>query len=519
MAPADRHDLTGTVLAGRYRIVRKLGEGAMGAVYLGEHLRIGRLDAIKVMRGGLAEDSDSITRFNRGARHLSAIRHPNVCTLYDYGETEDGSPFLALELIEGESLKEIIDREGALPVPRALAIARQIAAALQAAHDAGIVHRDLKPGNVMIERGRDGSDVVKVVDFDIAKGPEARTGDEVTELGFVVGTPEYMSPEQLMGERLDGRSDLYSLGLVLFRMVSGALPFRGGSTQEIMLQRLTTEPLTLGQIRAGLSGTPGLQAVLDRSLAREKEKRHANATEFAADLDRLAAGQAPAAPAAGARATGGREMPETVVASSTSRPAVAGATGGGSSRRGWLIGVVAALAIGAAGTPFLLRSLGAEDGQAPGPLAANPSATIDSAGMVTRIDSQKPIHTPPVRGEDSARKPAPRPQLPPDPAPSGGGIVVAAADANDTLFRLLDRLTESKDAGIASAARDTASAVWENGTVASDDRALAAYVAASAFLNLRNAAECERWIDRALQLRPGGPGYADLRTSCRSMSP
>jgi serine/threonine-protein kinase len=225
MPPPGRpgEELIGTEVSGKYRILKLLGEGAMGAVYLGEHTRIGRKDAIKILRKGLTTDAESIARFNRGARNMSAIRHPNVCTLYDYGETVDGSPFLALELIEGESLKELVEREKALDPRRAIHIALQTAQALDAAHHAGIVHRDLKPANIMLETGRDGSDIVKVVDFDIAKGPEPEGGEEVTRLGYVVGTPEYMSPEQLTGEKLDGRSDIYSLGVTFYRMLTGVL--------------------------------------------------------------------------------------------------------------------------------------------------------------------------------------------------------------------------------------------------------------------------------------------------------
>src|SRR5512144_1266830 len=170
--PAEATDLVGQILAGRYRILQKLGEGAMGAVYLGEHVRMGRKDAIKVLRGPLASDAEAIRRFTRGARNVSAVHHPNVCTVYDFSDTAEGITFLAMELITGESLRDLIEREGALPVERAVAIAKQTADALQAAHDAGIVHRDLKPANIMLMRDRVGGDVVKVVDFDIAKGQE-----------------------------------------------------------------------------------------------------------------------------------------------------------------------------------------------------------------------------------------------------------------------------------------------------------------------------------------------------------
>jgi len=285
-------DFAGTIIAGRYRILRKLGEGAMGGVYLGEHLKIGRQDAIKVLRGGLAHDKESIARFRRGARNLSQIRHPNVCTLYDYGETEDGSPFLALEFVTGETLLDVISRERRLDPARAFHIARQTADALRAAHEAGIVHRDLKPSNIMIERGRDGGDFVKVVDFDIAKGPEGQAGDELTSLGMVVGTPEYMSPEQLMGEALDGRSDLYSLGIVLFRMLSGAYPFRSRVAQAIMSERMTSPPLTLGQAFPQGAFPSAVQKVLDRAMARDRDERYARAAEFAADLWQVHLGKA-----------------------------------------------------------------------------------------------------------------------------------------------------------------------------------------------------------------------------------
>ncbi len=224
--PADAGDYQiGSVIAGRYRIVKLLGKGAMGAVYLGEHLRIGRKDAIKVLQTSLERDSTSIARFTRGARNASAIRHPNVCTVYDFGETEEGLAFLAMEYVDGESLSDLLKREGALPLERAGDILCQVGDALSAAHAAGIVHRDLKPANVMLAKRHDGSPLAKVVDFDIAKGSVEGEGDEVTRLGYVVGTPEFMSPEQLTGDRLDGRSDVYSMGVLLFRAVPSQAAF------------------------------------------------------------------------------------------------------------------------------------------------------------------------------------------------------------------------------------------------------------------------------------------------------
>lgn len=296
--PPDAGSLqVGSVLAGRYRIVRKLGEGAMGAVYEAEHLAIGRRDAIKVLRESLAADPEAMARFARGARNVSRIQHANVCTVYDFSTTDDGRRFMAMEFVPGETLQDLLAREGRLAPERAVSIAVQVAGALQAAHEAGIVHRDLKPGNVMIAPGRAGSEIVKVVDFDIAKGSAEGEPGEVTRLGFVIGTPEYMSPEQLLGMALDGRSDVYALGLVLFRMLAGALPFRANDTQELMVQRLTGTPLRLDDVVPGHGLPAALQEAMDRALQRRAEDRFASAADFADAVARaLAASAAPVLP-------------------------------------------------------------------------------------------------------------------------------------------------------------------------------------------------------------------------------
>jgi Protein kinase domain/Bacterial Ig-like domain (group 2) len=291
----DPGSLVGTVLAGRYRLVQLLGSGAMGAVYVGEHLKIGRRDAIKVLRTSLARDTEAVARFTRGARNASQIHHPNVCTVYDFSDTSDGLQFLAMELVEGQSLTDLLQREGPLSAERAARIILQAAAALEAAHDLGIVHRDLKPDNIMIARAQDGRDLVKVVDFDIAKGSAEGEEKGVTRLGFVVGTPEYMSPEQLTGDPLDGRSDIYSLALVFFRMIAGELPYRSRSTQELMMDRLTRDPLTLRDVAPAIPFSAGLQAVLDHALARMRDQRPATAREFARELSDAVFG-APARP-------------------------------------------------------------------------------------------------------------------------------------------------------------------------------------------------------------------------------
>ena len=508
-------DFAGTIIAGRYRILRKLGEGAMGGVYLGEHLKIGRQDAIKVLRGGLAHDKESIARFRRGARNLSQIRHPNVCTLYDYGETEDGSPFLALEFVTGETLLDVISRERRLDPARAFHIARQTADALRAAHEAGIVHRDLKPSNIMIERGRDGGDFVKVVDFDIAKGPEGQAGDELTSLGMVVGTPEYMSPEQLMGEALDGRSDLYSLGIVLFRMLSGAYPFRSRVAQAIMSERMTSPPLTLGQAFPQGAFPSAVQNVLDRAMARDRGERYARAAEFAADLAgleqaaraRAQAGEDPTmpwlprAPAEAQTRPWLPQPPETRAAAPTLGPTAV--QGGPALKRPrprispvWIAAPIVTVA-GILGVMVALHAFGPDfatktDGAGP--------ATEDSLGRGATnqgIDSTG-VHP---------------------PVPPGPRIVIDPARSADVLFGLLDRLPADGSTPFPAAQllaiHDTAEAVYASASASSRDRALAAYLVASYFWIRGQRPECREWLDHALALHPGGSGYQELLTKCR----
>ena len=273
------NDLVGAIIADRYHVMKKLGEGGMGQVYLAEHVKMGRKSALKVMHPGMKSDVDAISRFNREAANASRIAHPNVASVYDFGETSDGVIYLAMEFVDGPPLTSIIEQQGALLPKRAADIVRQTADALAVAHDMGIVHRDLKPDNIMVARTRDGGDLVKVVDFGIAKaaGNEAQ---KVTKTGLVVGTPEYMSPEQLSGDKLDGRSDIYSLGLVAFNMLTGTLPFPSDSQQESMIMRLTDRPKTLGDMKPDRAWPADVQAVMDKALERDVNVRYQNATDF-----------------------------------------------------------------------------------------------------------------------------------------------------------------------------------------------------------------------------------------------
>ena len=271
-------DLVGSIIAERYHVIKKLGEGGMGQVYLAEHVKMGRKSAVKVMNPGMVHDADAISRFNREAANASRINHPNVAGIYDFGETPDGLIYLAMEFIEGEALTDVVKSHGALPPTRAADITRQAAEGLAVAHDMGIVHRDLKPDNIMIAKNRDGSDCVKVVDFGIAKANSEN--QKVTRTGMVVGTPEYMSPEQLAGDKLNGQSDIYSLALVAFNMLTGKLPFPSETVQESMIMRLTDKPRALTEMNPSLPWTPEVQAVMDRALERDAKLRYQSASEF-----------------------------------------------------------------------------------------------------------------------------------------------------------------------------------------------------------------------------------------------
>jgi len=280
LTPGD--DLVGTVVADRYLITDKIGEGGMGRVYLARHVRLPQNVAVKVLHPWLVRDPSVVTRFRREAVNASQIENEHVARVFDHGELGDGLLYIAMEFAEGKPLGEIIARNGPLPIGRAIEITRQVADALAAAHErpTPIVHRDLKPDNILLGVRRDGSDRVKVVDFGIAEAMSGG-GPKLTQQGLVIGTPEYMSPEQLSASSLDWRSDIYSLALVTFYMLTGRLPFVGESPHEAALMRLRDRPKTLAEVTNDGTWPPALQAVIDKALARTPAERYDTAPEFA----------------------------------------------------------------------------------------------------------------------------------------------------------------------------------------------------------------------------------------------
>lgn len=280
--PTD--SLTGSILADRYEIGRKLGEGGMGEVYLAEHVRMKRKVAVKVMRAWLTKDPAAIGRFHREAENASQITHPNVAAVYDFGEDPESKlVYLAMEFVEGEPLTAVLERERVVNHVRASDIVSQTADALAAAHALGILHRDLKPDNVMIGRTRSRTDLVKLLDFGIAR-VMGRETQHFTSTGLIVGTPEWMSPEQIAGDRLDARSDIYTLGLIAFRMLTGEGAFSGATSQEVLLAKMTKPPRRLLDVRSDVAWPEPLQAAMDKVLATDPAQRYDDALAFAADF-------------------------------------------------------------------------------------------------------------------------------------------------------------------------------------------------------------------------------------------
>jgi serine/threonine-protein kinase len=290
-------DLVGSVIAERYRVTARLGEGGMGQVWLAEHVRMKRKSAIKVLRPALVGDLDALQRFTREAENASQISHPNVAQIYDFGETADGLVYLAMEFIDGEPLAAKLKREFALHPDVAADVIGQAADALGAAHAQGILHRDLKPDNIMLSRRGDGTFHVKLVDFGIARTMDPGES-RVTRTGFAVGTPEYMSPEQIAGETLDARSDLYSLALVAFMTLTGKDAFPNAGSKESLIARLTSRPQTLQSAKDDVSWPEALQDVFDRALAPEPNERFVSVELFAAELGNAISAMTPSQTAA-----------------------------------------------------------------------------------------------------------------------------------------------------------------------------------------------------------------------------
>jgi serine/threonine protein kinase len=284
--------ILGAVLGQKYRVIRQIGEGGMGTVWEAEHQLIGRRVAVKTLHLEFAHRLELVQRFQREAQAASRIGHVNIIEVMDFGVGEDGTPYLVMELLDGQSLAVALAREGTLPVPRAVDIIGQILGALAAAHGKGIVHRDLKPENVFLIEFGGRSDFVKLLDFGISKFRTSAGEARLTSTGVTLGTPYYMAPEQAAGRQdLDHRVDIYATGAVLYELLSGRPPYEGNNYNALLAQIVTSPPTPLDTFRPDLD--PELVRVIETAMARDRDRRYLSAEAMLAALVPLGASRAP----------------------------------------------------------------------------------------------------------------------------------------------------------------------------------------------------------------------------------
>ena len=290
---SSREFQPGMIIRNKYEIVARIGVGGMGVVYRGRHLTFNEVCAIKILNDSTAEDKTFLQRFQTEAVVTRKLRHPNAVRVDDFDYTDDGRPFIVMELVEGRNVGEVLQAEGPLQVPRAIRIASEVARALGAAHKLGFIHRDIKPGNIVLTQDDQDREMAKVLDFGIAKLRQA-AGDAtsgMTMTGMVVGTPLYMSPEQFMGkkagEEIDGRTDLYSLGVVLYQMVTAHLPFEGDTLYSLMMQHIQGTVRPPDEVAPELHIPASLSRVIMRAIDKDRGARFQNSEEFIAALEQM----------------------------------------------------------------------------------------------------------------------------------------------------------------------------------------------------------------------------------------
>lgn len=280
--------LVGKVLADRYEIESEIGRGARGIVYKARQPEPEPIVAIKVLFDDMIYDDTAFERFSWEAHSATLLSHPNIINVFDFGLTDEGSAYLAMECLDGENLQDVLDRERKLPLRRGLKIFIQIADALAHAHSQGIMHRDIKPENIILMRGGDQTDFIKIVDFGIAKSFSALPGADLATADQLIGSPAYMSPEQCVGERhIDARSDIYSLGCLMYAALTGVLPIGGATPEETMSRHMSVDPPPLAQACPGALIPANVQEVVMKCLKKFPEARYQTMLQLKSDLGML----------------------------------------------------------------------------------------------------------------------------------------------------------------------------------------------------------------------------------------
>ncbi|MCC6748969.1 MAG: serine/threonine protein kinase [Deltaproteobacteria bacterium] len=289
--------LVGQVIGGRYRLTKLLGAGGMGEVYAAQHVHIHKRVAVKLLHGEISSNPEAVARFQQEAQSASSIGHDNIVIIDDFGTMDDGRVYLCMEFLEGVSLSEAMQEPGGMDLLRAMRVMTQVCDGLGAAHAKGIVHRDMKPENVFLTRRSDGSEVAKILDFGIAKVSGTEANQNLTKTGTVFGTPHYMSPEQALGQKVDHRADIYSVGVMLFEMFTGQVPFKAESFMGILSQHITKPPPVPSTVSPGKAIPRPIEEIILKSMAKDPTQRFGSMQEVKEALLAVSHGLAASAPA------------------------------------------------------------------------------------------------------------------------------------------------------------------------------------------------------------------------------
>lgn len=277
-----RDQMVGRLVKGRYQVMRRLGEGGMGTVYLAEQVSIGRKVALKLLRGNYAMDDEFIERFRREARLAASLNHRNIVTVYDFDQGDDESLFIAMEYLNGEKLSDVIGRDGPIDINKAVQLCLQCAEGLEAAHQAGVIHRDIKPDNIMVV-----GETIKLMDFGIARLRDVAATSRLTRPDVIMGTPAYMAPEQAEGKETSEKTDIYALGVVLYEMLSGEVPFKANTPAAVLLKQIQESPVPLRKLRREVPSE--IERTVMQALEKKPEKRQHAMRDLVQSLRKAAA--------------------------------------------------------------------------------------------------------------------------------------------------------------------------------------------------------------------------------------